>query len=213
LLDDDESIGQLEAAGDENQLHSKCAHRAIHLTGLHFFRRGMPNLRATTGNGARDAGSAIVEFIRRSRDEESRRRRFRSLGLERERGSNVATGVCNRVSMPWWASGGRHSGSLCCVSASANSLSVYSQRRGATACCESPASEQGQKGMDELHQQTVNLLSFQDAAQRFVRTKQVAFNMIRALRAEFAAVAGVARSARASPLSSDCWELTYRSQR
>jgi aspartate-semialdehyde dehydrogenase len=40
-----------------------------------------------------------------------------------------------------------------------------------------PASEQGQKGMDELHQQTVNLLSFQPLPKNVFDT-QVAFNLV-----------------------------------
>ncbi len=40
-----------------------------------------------------------------------------------------------------------------------------------------PASENGQKGMDELHEQTVNLLSFQDLPKN-VYDIQVAFNMV-----------------------------------
>jgi aspartate-semialdehyde dehydrogenase len=40
-----------------------------------------------------------------------------------------------------------------------------------------PASERGQKGMDELHQQAVNLLSFQPLP-KDVYDAQVAFNMI-----------------------------------
>ena len=40
-----------------------------------------------------------------------------------------------------------------------------------------PASEHGQRGMDELHQQTVNLLSFQPLP-KDVYDAQVAFNMI-----------------------------------
>jgi aspartate-semialdehyde dehydrogenase len=40
-----------------------------------------------------------------------------------------------------------------------------------------PASEQGQKGMDELHEQTVNLLSFQELPKTVFDT-QVAFNLV-----------------------------------
>jgi aspartate-semialdehyde dehydrogenase len=40
-----------------------------------------------------------------------------------------------------------------------------------------PASEHGQKGMDELHEQTVNLLSFQPLP-KVVFDSQVAFNML-----------------------------------
>ena len=40
-----------------------------------------------------------------------------------------------------------------------------------------PASEHGQKGMDELHQQTINLLSFQQLPKSVFDT-QVAFNLL-----------------------------------
>jgi aspartate-semialdehyde dehydrogenase len=40
-----------------------------------------------------------------------------------------------------------------------------------------PASEHGQKGMDELHEQTVNLLSFQELPKN-VFDAQIAFNML-----------------------------------
>jgi aspartate-semialdehyde dehydrogenase len=40
-----------------------------------------------------------------------------------------------------------------------------------------PASEHGQKGMDELHEQTVNLLAFQQLPKNIFDT-QVAFNMV-----------------------------------
>jgi len=49
--------------------------------------------------------------------------------------------------------------------------------RSASATVFEPASEQGQKGMDELHQQTVNLLSFQTLPKDVFDT-QVAFNMV-----------------------------------
>ena len=49
--------------------------------------------------------------------------------------------------------------------------------RRAVATVFEPASEHGQRGMDELHQQTVNLLSFQPLP-KDVYDAQVAFNMI-----------------------------------
>jgi len=49
--------------------------------------------------------------------------------------------------------------------------------RRAVATIFEPASEHGQRGMDELHQQTVNLLSFQPLP-KDVYDAQVAFNMI-----------------------------------
>jgi aspartate-semialdehyde dehydrogenase len=49
--------------------------------------------------------------------------------------------------------------------------------RSAVATVFEPASEHGQKGMDELHEQTINLLSFQDLPKTIYDT-QVAFNMV-----------------------------------
>jgi aspartate-semialdehyde dehydrogenase len=49
--------------------------------------------------------------------------------------------------------------------------------RRAVATVFEPASEHGQRGMDELHQQTVNLLSFQPLPKDVFDT-QVAFNMV-----------------------------------
>jgi aspartate-semialdehyde dehydrogenase len=49
--------------------------------------------------------------------------------------------------------------------------------RSAVATIFEPASEHGQRGMDELHQQTVNLLSFQPLP-KDVFDAQVAFNMV-----------------------------------
>ena len=52
--------------------------------------------------------------------------------------------------------------------------------RQAVASVFEPASEHGQKGMDELHEQTVNLLSFQQLPKTVFDT-QVAFNMVNRL--------------------------------
>jgi aspartate-semialdehyde dehydrogenase len=49
--------------------------------------------------------------------------------------------------------------------------------RSAVATIFEPASEHGQRGMDELHQQTINLLSFQPLP-KDVFDAQVAFNML-----------------------------------
>src|ERR1051325_8340020 len=49
--------------------------------------------------------------------------------------------------------------------------------RSAVATIFEPASEHGRAGMDELHEQTVNLLSFQEMPKK-VFDEQVAFNLI-----------------------------------
>jgi len=53
----------------------------------------------------------------------------------------------------------------------------FSSIKTAIATVFEPASEHGQKGMDELHEQTVNLLSFQPLPKNIFDT-QVAFNMV-----------------------------------
>jgi aspartate-semialdehyde dehydrogenase len=53
----------------------------------------------------------------------------------------------------------------------------FSSIKNAVATVFEPASEHGQKGMDELHEQTVNLLSFQQLPKNIFDT-QVAFNMV-----------------------------------
>ena len=53
----------------------------------------------------------------------------------------------------------------------------FSAIKNAVATVFEPASEHGQKGMDELHEQTVNLLSFQQLPKNIFDT-QVAFNMV-----------------------------------
>jgi aspartate-semialdehyde dehydrogenase len=60
-------------------------------------------------------------------------------------------------------------------------LALRAQRAGTikrlVATVMEPASEHGQRGMDELHEQTVNLLSFQQLPKKVFDT-QVAFNMV-----------------------------------
>ncbi len=118
---------------------------------------------------ARDAGSAIID-LSGALEEETGRASALALAGARTRG-DVAAGV---------AAGSVRGCPSCC------------RDSGAAACCGrarrvpsvapwllifEPASEQGQKGMDELHQQTVNLLSFQPLP-KDVFDEQVAFNML-----------------------------------
>jgi aspartate-semialdehyde dehydrogenase len=117
---------------------------------------------------ARDAGSAIVD-LSGALDEEPGAT-VRSLWLERERGQmwqpELQPAPCV-VAHPAAVT-------LALLLLRASKAGAI---RSAVATVFEPASEQGQKGMDELHQQTVNLLSFQPLPKTLF-DEQVAFNML-----------------------------------
>ena len=167
LLDDDESIGQLEATGDEiNFIQSVRAEQFAHVD-FTFFAADAECTRQNWKR-ARDAGSAIID-LSGALDEEAGAT-VRSLWTERERGQmwqpDLQPAPCV-VAHP--------------AAVTLALLLLRAQKAGAirsvVATVFEPASEQGQKGMDELHQQTVNLLSFQPLPKN-VFDEQVAFNML-----------------------------------
>jgi aspartate-semialdehyde dehydrogenase len=167
LLDDDESIGQLEATGDEiNFIQSVRAEQFIKMD-FTFFAADAGTTRQNWQR-ARDAGSAIIDLSGALEEQDGAT--VRSLWVERERGR---TWQPDLQPAP-------------CVVAhpAAVALALLLLRAGKAGAIRSvaatvfePASEQGQKGMDELHQQTVNLLSFQTLPKDVFDT-QVAFNMV-----------------------------------
>jgi aspartate-semialdehyde dehydrogenase len=167
LLDDDESIGQLEATGDEiNFIQSVRAEQFTHVDFTFF----AADAECTRNNWkrARDAGSAIIDLSGALEDEAGAQ--VRSVWLERERGKmwqpELQPAPCV-VAHPAAVT-------LALLLLRARKAGVI--RSVVATVCE-PASEQGQKGMDELHQQTVNLLSFQSLP-RDVFDVQVAFNLV-----------------------------------
>lgn len=167
LLDDDESIGQLEATGDEiNFIQSVRAEQFTHVDFTFF----AADAECTRNNWkrARDAGSAIIDLSGALEEEPGAQ--VRSLWVERERGQmwqpELQPAPCVVA----------HPAALTLAL-----LLLRARKAGAirsvVATVLEPASEQGQKGMDELHQQTVNLLSFQPLPKDVFDT-QVAFNMV-----------------------------------
>jgi aspartate-semialdehyde dehydrogenase len=167
LLDDDEALGQLEAMGDEISFIQRVRAEQFEHVDFTFFASDQDSTRRSWKD-ARDAGSAIIDLSSALEDEPGAT--VRSLWIERERGS---------VAPPELQPGP-------CITAHpvAVALALLLLRAGkagniervvATVC--EPASEHGQRGMDELHQQTVNLLSFQPLP-KDVFDAQVAFNMV-----------------------------------
>lgn len=167
LLDDDESLGQLEAMGDEVSFIQSLRTEQFDNVDFTFFASD-PESTRKTWQRARDAGSAIIDLSAALEQEPGAQ--VRSLWVERERG---------QVARPELQPGP-------CVTAhpAAITLALLLLRirkvatiREVVATVFEPASEHGQRGMDELHQQTVNLLSFQPLP-RDVFDAQVAFNMV-----------------------------------
>jgi aspartate-semialdehyde dehydrogenase len=167
LLDDDEAMGQLEAMGDEMSFIQRVRAEQFENVDFTFFASDEASTRKNWKD-ARDAGSAIVDLSAALENEHGAS--VRSLWVERERGQIAAPelqpGPCVTahpvaVTLALLLLRARKAGTI----------------RRAVATVLEPASEHGQRGMDELHQQTVNLLSFQPLPKE-VFDAQVAFNMV-----------------------------------
>ena len=167
LLDDDESLGQLEAVADEmNFIQSVRAEQFEHVDFTFF----ASDPRCTRGNwkAARDLGNTIVDLSYALEDEPGVS--VRSPWIERQSGQPVAPELQPRP--------------VVAAHPAATTLALLALRAGRAgkvrrmvATVSEPASEHGQRGMDELHEQTVNLLSFQELPKN-VFDAQVAFNLM-----------------------------------
>lgn len=167
LLDDDESLGQLEAMGDEISFIQRVRAEQFEHVDFTFFASDQDSTRKSWRD-ARDAGSAIIDLSSVLEDQPGAT--VRSLWIERERGQiappELQPGPCITAHP---------------VAVILALLLLRAQKAGsikrAVATSFEPASEHGQRGMDELHQQTVNLLSFQPLPKE-VFDVQVAFNLV-----------------------------------
>jgi aspartate-semialdehyde dehydrogenase len=167
LLDDDESMGQLEAMGDEISFIQRVRAEQFDNVDFTFFASDEATTRKNWKD-ARDAGSAIIDLSAALENEAGAS--VRSLWVERERGRipapDLQPGPCIAA----------HPVAVTLALLLLRATKAGAIRRAVSTIFE-PASEHGQRGMDELHQQTVNLLSFQ-ALPKDVYDAQVAFNMI-----------------------------------
>jgi aspartate-semialdehyde dehydrogenase len=167
LLDDDESMGQLEAMGDEISFIQRVRAEQFENVDFAFFASDEDTTRRNWKD-ARDAGSAIIDLSAALENEHGAS--VRSVWIERERGQlpapELQPGPCVAAHP---------------VAVTLALLLLRTKKAGAirraVATVFEPASEHGQRGMDELHQQTVNLLSFQPLP-KDVFDAQVAFNIV-----------------------------------
>jgi len=167
LLDDDESLGQLENVGDEVTFIQKVRAEEFRHLDFTFFAGDTASTRKSW-KLARDAGSTIIDLSFALEDEPEAA--VRAPWIERQLGQALTLEL--------------QPGPVVVAHPASVVLALLLLRlqkaglvQGVSAIVFEPASEHGQKGMDELHEQTVNLLSFQQLPKKIFDT-QVAFNMV-----------------------------------
>jgi aspartate-semialdehyde dehydrogenase len=167
LLDDDESLGRLEAVGDEMSFIQSVRAEQFDRVDFTFFASD-PHSTLNSWQKARDLGNTIIDLSDALEDEPGAT--VRSPWIERQAGQSVAPQL--------------QPGPVVIAHPAATVLALLALRAQKIGRVErliatafQPASEYGQKGMDELHEQTVNLLSFQELPKN-VFDVQVAFNLV-----------------------------------
>ena len=174
LLDEDELAGQLAAAGDEASFIQRLS--AASFVGLDFaFFAGSTDVTRKHWQSARRAGATIVDLSGAIEGEPTvlvRAPWARAMRTEQAKG---------------FAQPDLNTAAVVAADPAALMLALVASRITAkfpvlemVATVMEPASEYGRKAMDELHQQTVSLLSFHDLP-REEYDAQVAFNLLPAM--------------------------------
>jgi aspartate-semialdehyde dehydrogenase len=167
LLDDDESLGQLEAVKDEiTFIQSVRASEFEHMD-FTFFASDADCTRRNWQHVMK-SGGAIVDLSYALEDEAGAV--VRSPWVERQLGRAFIPGLQPEPAVV------AHPVAVV-LGLLLTRLHAAAPIKRVVATVFEPASEHGQKGMDELHEQTVNLLSFQSLPKK-VFDVQVAFNMV-----------------------------------
>ena len=163
LMDDQEAIGQLEAVGDEVTFIQPITTRSFEKTDFTFFT-GAAELTRKHWETASQAGSAIVDL---------------SGALDMEKDAVVLAPWVQHspvsLDLRTPAVAPAHPAALA-LALLLGQVRQASAVRSAFATVLEPASEYGRGAMDELHQQTVSLLSFQGLP-KALYDAQVAFNL------------------------------------
>ncbi len=167
LLDDDESLGQLESVGDEVTFIQSVLPEHFDKVDFAFFA-SESQFTQRNWKLAKQAGAVVVDLSYALEDEPGSV--VRAPWIERELGvqpppelESATTVIAHPAAMV-----------LGLLLLRAQKVAPI---RSAIATILEPASEHGRRGMDELHEQTVNLLSFQQLP-KSVFDSQVAFNLI-----------------------------------
>lgn len=167
LLDDEESLGQLESVGDEMTFVQAVAADNFQGTDVVFFASDPKFSKKTLPLAAR-AGSAVVDV---------------TYGLESEPDVSIRAPWIDRE-LSETAPMDLQPGPVVVAHPAAIVLALLMLRlqkavkpKTAVVTIFEPASERGRKGLDELHQQTVSILSFQSLPKE-IFDAQVAFNVL-----------------------------------
>jgi aspartate-semialdehyde dehydrogenase len=167
LLDDDESLGQLEAVGEEPTFIQSVLPEHLENVDFTFFASD-ENFTRNIWQMARKTGSDIIDL---------------SYALENEKGALLRSPWIEReLNVPPKVDFAVAPVSIAHPAAVVLALLMLRARKiggiaHAIVTAFEPASEHGKRGMDELHEQTVNLLSFQQLP-KGVFDSQVAFNLL-----------------------------------
>ena len=167
LLDDSESLGQLESVGDEVSFIQSVRSEQFEKVDFTFFASDQECTRHNWKK-AQQAGSAIVDLSYALEDEPDAQ--VKSPWLQRQLGHSLIPELQPAPAVV------AHPAAVVLALLLLRVQKAAAIKRVVATVFE-PASEHGQKGMDELHEQTVNLLSFQQLPKKVFDT-QVAFNMV-----------------------------------
>jgi aspartate-semialdehyde dehydrogenase len=169
LFDDEEATGQVASLGDEPTVVQKIEEGSFERLDFVFFS-GEPATTETHWQEARRQGASIVDM---------------SYALEQEAGVLVRAALIpatllgaaqSRPNLATPAVVAAHPAAVMLALVGAR-LAAKLKVIGLAATVVEPASQHGREAMDELHQQTVNLLSFQTLP-RTQYDAQVAFNVL-----------------------------------
>ena len=173
LLDDQQALGQLETVGDEMTFIQPIAADSFERVDFTFFC-STPEQTRRHWQAAQRAGSSIIDL---------------SGGLEKEPGVLVSAPWVHEAmgeTAPQGTTPRLQTAALVAAHPAAVVCAVLLERmqragavRQASATVMEPASEYGREALDELHQQTVTLLSFQPVPMALYDL-QVAFNTVTA---------------------------------
>ncbi|HUQ49105.1 MAG TPA: Asd/ArgC dimerization domain-containing protein [Terriglobales bacterium] len=171
LLDDDDAQGQLDVVGDEPTFIQMVARDSFEKVDLTFFACE-PEFTRKHWKLAQKGGCAIVDLSYGLEAEKTLR--IRSPWIDRELHPNAETAAQLDLETT----------TVIAAHPAATVLALLMHRlqkslalRATSATVFEPVSELGKRGMDELHQQTLNLLSFQ-LMPKEVYDMQIAFNML-----------------------------------
>src|SRR5437763_4037829 len=167
LLDDDESLGQLETAGEEISFIQSVRAEQFEHVDFTFFACDQDCTRSNWKT-VQKAGSAIVDLSFALEDVPEAM--LRAPWIERQLGQVLTPELQPRPVVI------AHPAAAVLALLLLRVQKAIAVKR-VVAIVFEPASEHGQKGMDELHEQTVNLLSFQQLPKKIFDV-QVAFNMV-----------------------------------